>query len=207
MQLGRHPNPDRKVELLDDIVEYLLEQGISELSLRPLAKALGTSTYTIAYQFGSKEQMIQDALEHIVMVYQQRSRRVAALATTPSEVVDRYWDEDHTEEGERWRQLLTEVVVTTGRRGDDSQVPAELMQVRRERIEASLAAGNHAGNPKLGSTILLALLNGLALDETATGDTERVDAAIRWVGEVAAQSAFNLIDITDGSVEPTEATR
>ena len=62
--MGRRPNPQRKQDLLDEIVAYLGDHGIGDLSLRPLAKRLGTSTYTLTYQFGSKDRLLADAVRH-----------------------------------------------------------------------------------------------------------------------------------------------
>src|ERR1700753_3796643 len=42
-------------ELLDAAIEYTAEHGISDLSLRSLAAALGTSHRMLIFHFGSKE--------------------------------------------------------------------------------------------------------------------------------------------------------
>src|SRR5918994_46978 len=54
--VGRKPNPERKPELLRAVVAELARSGLAGVSLRPLAHALGGSTYTPAYHFGSKGQ-------------------------------------------------------------------------------------------------------------------------------------------------------
>jgi AcrR family transcriptional regulator len=58
-------NPRRPVELLDAVHGYLLKHGVSDLSLRPLAKAVGSSPRALLYHFGSKEAMIDRVLAHI----------------------------------------------------------------------------------------------------------------------------------------------
>jgi AcrR family transcriptional regulator len=50
---------DLKQRLLADTVEYLATNGASDISLRQLAAALGTSHRMLIYHFGSKEGQIQ----------------------------------------------------------------------------------------------------------------------------------------------------
>jgi len=63
--VGRKPDPERRAELLRDVVAYLLDHGIHQTSLRPLANELGTSTYAFVYHFGSKETLITCALDEV----------------------------------------------------------------------------------------------------------------------------------------------
>ena len=90
--MGRRPNPQRKQDLLDEIVTYLGEHGIGDLSLRPLAKRLGTSTYTLTYQFGSKDQLLADAVRHALALQVAGIGELASGADdAPSGLVRRLW--------------------------------------------------------------------------------------------------------------------
>ena len=60
--MGRQPDPARRSELLDAVAGYLLEHGLADLSLRPLAAAIGTSPRMLLYHFGSKETLVVAAL-------------------------------------------------------------------------------------------------------------------------------------------------
>jgi len=51
--------------LLSAVADYLLENGLADLSLRPLASATGTSARMLIYHFGSKERLIVDAMDEI----------------------------------------------------------------------------------------------------------------------------------------------
>jgi AcrR family transcriptional regulator len=75
--MGRDPDPTIKVALLEKILEYLLKNGIQDLSLRPLAKALGTNARMLIYHFGSKEQLIIEALGLA------QHKQIAALTHSP----------------------------------------------------------------------------------------------------------------------------
>ncbi|WP_189191283.1 TetR/AcrR family transcriptional regulator [Streptomyces albiflavescens] len=52
----------KRRELLDRVREYVLSNGLTSLSLRPLARALGTSDRMLLYYFGTKERLIAEAL-------------------------------------------------------------------------------------------------------------------------------------------------
>src|ERR1043165_2749791 len=53
-----HMVQTRRDELLREAVEYVAGHGISDLSLRQLASALGTSHRMLIYHFGSKEGLL-----------------------------------------------------------------------------------------------------------------------------------------------------
>ena len=56
--MSRPINEKRPEELRNAIVRYLIKHGLTGLSLRPLAKALGCTPRVLLYHFGSKEKMV-----------------------------------------------------------------------------------------------------------------------------------------------------
>jgi AcrR family transcriptional regulator len=60
--MARPLDPQRRLELLDGAVDYVVAHGIADLSLRPLAAALGTQAPVLLHHFGSKEQMVVEIL-------------------------------------------------------------------------------------------------------------------------------------------------
>lgn len=63
--MARPPKPERKNELLDQIVEYLLDKTFASLSFRTLADGLGISSYVLVYHFGNREELINEIVGHI----------------------------------------------------------------------------------------------------------------------------------------------
>ena len=53
----------RSQQLLDNIIGYVLENGVSQLTLRTLAQAAGSNNRMLLYYFGSRENVIVAALE------------------------------------------------------------------------------------------------------------------------------------------------
>ena len=56
--MSRTADEARRAELLDRAVDYVCRYGLAELSLRPLAKAVGSSPRVLLYYFGSKEALV-----------------------------------------------------------------------------------------------------------------------------------------------------
>ena len=55
--------------LLPMMAAYVLENGLADVSLRPLAKAAGTSDRMLLYHFGSKEELVAALLEYLASMY------------------------------------------------------------------------------------------------------------------------------------------
>ncbi|MFB7336076.1 TetR/AcrR family transcriptional regulator [Streptomyces adustus] len=60
--MPRSPDPAKRRILLDQVREYVMRHGLADLSLRPLARELGTSDRMLLYYFGTKERMVAEAL-------------------------------------------------------------------------------------------------------------------------------------------------
>lgn len=58
------PKPN-KSELLSALTQYVLNNGLSQATLRPLAKAANTSDRLLIYHFTNKENLISELLIHI----------------------------------------------------------------------------------------------------------------------------------------------
>src|SRR5690554_1191206 len=58
--MTREADASRKPLLLDQILEYLLDEPLASLSFRTLAWALEVSTFTLVYHFGSRAQLLSD---------------------------------------------------------------------------------------------------------------------------------------------------
>jgi len=58
-----------KDSLLPLLASHVLEHGLQGASLRPLAKAAGTSDRMLIYHFGNKQQLLIDLLEYLASQY------------------------------------------------------------------------------------------------------------------------------------------
>ena len=94
--MPRHPDPLRKPQLLGEILEYLLDKSLASVSFRTIAQALGCSTYTLVYHFGSREQLLSE----IVAAVSTRATVIDDLMRDASNTLDRYFS--GLEESWKW---------------------------------------------------------------------------------------------------------
>jgi AcrR family transcriptional regulator len=172
---GRPVNQQRRDELLDAVVEYVVEHSFAELTWRPLATALGVTPTTLVHRFGSKEQMIQSVQERL------RERILAETAPPAGEdlptYVQRVWERvsDPARDGEF--RLFFAVY------GQALQAPDMfddfLIHVVVDPLNAFAATSTaaSASGSASAATLVLATLRGLLLDLLTTGDRDRVNAA------------------------------
>jgi AcrR family transcriptional regulator len=169
-----HTDVRRKEEFLAEAVDYVLTHGLSDLSLRPLAAALGTSGRMLVYYFGSKDRLITDILHEV------RRRKQAELADAPGkDVLRSYWSWAKSPEGLRYLRLVNEIY------GLSMQHPerfGEFLAEESREVLAFISGGweeSGADPSERGalSTYTFATLRGLELDLLTTGETTRLEAA------------------------------
>ncbi|MGW0484069.1 TetR/AcrR family transcriptional regulator [Nonomuraea sp. NPDC003214] len=187
--MARPRDPQRREELLDAIVGYLAEHGIAQLSLRPLAKALGHSTYVLTHHFAGKDELISAILAHL----DERQRgRVGALPGPGTsggpglgDVVRASWAW-HLREDLPMVRLLHEIegLSAAGRLsgpyvpkmlGDRAEFVADVLRAHGVPEEAALRK----------ATLLNAAYAGLQIDYLTTGDKDRVEAALDELADTA----------------------
>ncbi|MFN3212711.1 MAG: TetR/AcrR family transcriptional regulator [Henriciella sp.] len=56
---------DKRSELIDKLADHVLAEGLLHASLRPLAKAVGTSDRMLLYYFKDKDELIEAVLDRI----------------------------------------------------------------------------------------------------------------------------------------------
>ncbi|MFE0630946.1 TetR/AcrR family transcriptional regulator [Streptomyces sp. NPDC058864] len=81
--MSRRADPAKRRELLDRVREYVVAHGLADLSLRPMARALGTSDRMLLYYFGTKERLVAEALALDADRPILRFRRIVAAVGTP----------------------------------------------------------------------------------------------------------------------------
>jgi AcrR family transcriptional regulator len=63
--MARPPRPERKTELLEQILGFLLDKTLADLTFRSLADGLGISSYVLVYHFGNREQLVAEIIRGI----------------------------------------------------------------------------------------------------------------------------------------------
>jgi AcrR family transcriptional regulator len=166
----------RRDELLERAYAYALEHGVADVSLRPLAAAVGSSPRVLLFLFGSKAGLVQALLDRArrdELALLERARAAGAGERDPVAVASELWSWLAADEH---RALLKLWVEGYARSLIDSEGPwagfaaatvADWLDLLRE-VTADASE----------RTLILAVLRGAVLDLLATGELERVSGAV-----------------------------
>ena len=105
------PESSRRSDLLDATIEYMLEKGVADLSLRPLALAVGSKARLLVYHFGSKETLVTEAMIVIRNRVQQAFTELLSDGKQhpPVDVIRAFWKWATSPIHERYLKLFFEV--------------------------------------------------------------------------------------------------
>src|SRR5580692_10350756 len=149
--MGRHPDLERRAELLDEVVRYLGRHGIAGVSLRPVARALGVSVNALVHHFSIAElqrrwwRWINRSPEHLALV------RLGLEAATLDATVSGLPGDVRAEQISFWREDIAAGLIVDGIKPEDAEREASLVK---------------------------ATFTGLVLDLLATGHRKRLTAAL-----------------------------
>jgi AcrR family transcriptional regulator len=169
----------RREELLEKAYAYVLEHGLTDLSLRPLAEAIGSSPRVLLYLFDSKDGLVRELLARA------RQDELAALQDLGSDGLEAVtltlWE---WLAAPQHRSLLVLWVEAYARSLTDPTGPwsgfahqtVEDWLAVLARAQPAAVRRTRAGIAE--RTRALALLRGGLLDLLATGDGARTTAAV-----------------------------
>lgn len=172
----------RETELLEAAYRYSLTHGLAEMSLRPLAKAIGSSPRVLLYLFGSKDGLVR------ALLARARTSELALLAhvdtgTDPlPEVARRLWAWLSAAEHRALLHLWLEgyarsLVEPDGAWAGFARATVEdWLDVLTAAQPANIRDTDHGLAER---TEILALLRGALIDLLATGDVARTSAAVQ----------------------------
>jgi AcrR family transcriptional regulator len=167
----------RRQELLEAAYGYVLERGLADLSLRPLATAIGSSPRVLLFLFGSKDGLVRALLARAradELDVLDRVRR-AGSAGGPRAAADAIWAWLAAAEH---RGLLTLWLEGYARALVESDGVWEGFADRTVRDWLGLLDEVSTEADDVDRTLLLAVLRGCLLDLLATGDVARTSAAV-----------------------------
>jgi AcrR family transcriptional regulator len=172
---------DARQQLLDRAIEHVAQAGFSDLSLRSLAAALGTSHRMLIHYFGSKERLWVE----IVRAVEQRQRdTLAEILPDPDEpladAMRTWWK--HISDPSLWpnERLFFEVYgqALQGRPHTTELLDGIVDSWLDPVAELSVARGMPEPLARAHARLGIAVTRGLLLDLLATGNVAEVDAAM-----------------------------
>jgi AcrR family transcriptional regulator len=175
----------RRIELLEAAYHHVLTSGLSDMSLRPLASAIGSSPRVLLYLFGSKDGLIAALLQRARFDELGMLAEVRRLADSEppglAEVARHVWSwlaaPEHRSVLRLWVEAYARSLVAP------AGAWAGFARATVDDWLAILAAAQPAtvretADGLAARTGILAILRGALLDLLATGDVRRSTAAI-----------------------------
>jgi AcrR family transcriptional regulator len=165
--MARPPDPARRAELLDAAIDYAVEHGLSDLTLRPLADALGVMPNTLVHHFGSKEELLSEILNGVRD--RLRGMRAQMQSEPGGDPLVGVWEWTASPERLPFFRSFFEAYGLALRRPESFE--PFLTRVVSDWLPPD---GDHSEQ----ATLELALLRGLLLDLLTTGERDRVERAL-----------------------------
>ena len=173
--------PTPRERLLAAAVQYALEHGIGDLSLRRLAAELGTSHRMLLYHFGSREGLMVAVVRAVEAGEQElMAESLSDPEADPVETIRANFA--RLADASMWPQerLFFELYVRA-LQGDPGALPLLDGVVDRwvdRMAEVLVAQGHPEEEARADARLGVAVVRGLLLDLLATGDHEGVAAAM-----------------------------
>lgn len=176
---------ESRAALLERVTQYVLENGLHDLSLRPMAEAVESSPRMLLYHFGSKEELVATVLRSL---RDRQIKRFDAMRRsdmfTLEAVCGAAWATISDPSFEPYLQLFFEAYSISLR--DPSRFPGFHESLVEDWLdflsEPLIAQGNTRAQARRQATIILAGYRGFMLDLAATGDRRRINAAFeKWL--------------------------
>lgn len=183
--MGRPANPQAKADLLRRAAEYVLQYGLSDLSLRPLASTLGVSPRLLLYHFGSKQNLVTELLGYI---FQQQAHLFAAPnpKTTPAQRLDALWAQLTSPTLKPFMRSLFEVEL----RAMDGDPHYRRFATHALEGWLEIAANHLVDAPKSVSRVLMSGLTGLLVIRFATGDESSTEQGYQALKKLLQQGHY-----------------
>jgi AcrR family transcriptional regulator len=179
--MARTADEQRRVNLLERIVDYVMENGLSDLSLRPLAAAVETSPRVLLYYFGSKEELVAEIMAHARERQRTIFDRLPRNPASYGDTVRAAWAVMSEPKHERVFRLFFEVYGLALQ--DPRRFPGFLERAVDDWLAYLGAGARDDGHTRADAraiaTILLAGYRGFLLDLCTTRDRKRLDRAVQ----------------------------
>ena len=191
------PTPSaRKTELLEAAYAYALEHGLADLSLRPVAAAIGSSPRVLMFLFGNKDGLVKALLARARVDELAMIEPLHASITGLPDAVSHVWTwlaaEEHRPLLRLWAEAYARSLVEPDGAwaGFAESTVDDWLGVLASCQPRSQRTTDHGLALR---TLALATLRGALLDLLATGDVERVTAAVELQAAALGESAEQIL--------------
>lgn len=183
---------DRKQELLHQSLQYVIEHGFEDFTLRGIARDLDTNARMLVYHFGSKEALLDAMLAETLRIQRDTLRGWAQIPpqATLRDHLWQFWLWLLDDERVPSLQFTFEVYMVGLRKPESFQEVLVTMQTDWLDVLTPLFADAGLEHSHTRATLTVAVVRGLLLDYLVARERERVDAAFsQFLNQLIGQGA------------------
>jgi AcrR family transcriptional regulator len=166
--------------MLEQIVDYLIDKPLSALTFRGLASALGVSSFTLVYHFGTRDDLVRDIIETIAT----RQRGFETVFDPEKVTINSYLD--------GLRQTFELTLLPRNRALQRLEFEAQMLEaiapdhaltkIAHEELHARardtlIALGLDSEDATIEAQLILDTFYGIQVGLVVSGDIERATAA------------------------------
>lgn len=168
----------RKDALREKLADYMVTRGVADLSLRPMAAAVGTSARLLIFHFGSKEQLLTEVLESMQSGLQRSLAELLSLQSGPDvpAPLRLFWDWALKDVNFARLRVLHQLQTLAAQ--DQQNYGRYLKNNSAGWLETVQAVLKPSQRSPLLATLIVAVFDGLFIEVMSTGDRRRATAAI-----------------------------
>jgi AcrR family transcriptional regulator len=178
--VNRPKDPALRQQLLERAVNYVLQHGVGGLSLRPMAKDMGTTARMLIHHFGSKEALISDVLIAIEESFAKRTATSGDTGRSVIAAIRQMWTDTAAPEMDLALRAIFEVwghalVHPTRYESFLESLTKPWIEMLGRRFEQ---AGHNRADATTLATLAVGAFQGLQLIRLTSGDDARSTAAL-----------------------------
>ena len=176
----------RKAVLLESLIAYLVRRGIADVSLRPMAAAVGTSARLLIFHFGSKERLLLEVLDEMQARLQ---RSLAQLLAEPNlsraAPLRQFWDWALKDANFAQLRVMYQLHILAAQ--DHKTYGRYLKRNSLNWLELVQTVLKPSQRSSALASLIVAVFDGLFIEVVSTGDRKRAAAAIEEFIALAAK--------------------
>jgi AcrR family transcriptional regulator len=184
-------SPERRTQIVEVAIELMADRGLAEVSIRDVAGAAGVPISSITYHFGSRDELLRAVMEAMIAKFCDRMVAAGPGATGLDEVLAGYRNEiaAGTGYGPGHHALLIEFTLYASRRPETSLARRQYESYEEAGSRVIDAICARTGTTFVGDRapvvrLLIALLEGMTLQQLASGDPHSAQPVLAYLDQV-----------------------
>jgi AcrR family transcriptional regulator len=167
----------RKAVLLESLIAYSVKRGIADVSLRPMAAAVGTSARLLIFHFGSKERLLLEVLDEMQARLQRSlAQLLGERNLSGAAPLRHFWDWALKDANFAQLRVMYQLHILASQ--DHKTYGRYLKRNSLNWLELVQTVLKPSQRSSALASLVVAVFDGLFIEVVSTGDRRRASAAI-----------------------------